>query len=397
MTRRKRIILQSTLVFLLAATVFVGWQVWTPSEVPWQAATVAGLAASRADGLVLQQERGDEVWAAEGFSIYRSQAGGAFAKVASVAWEPGEQWMGHLRLVRQLTGRVSLTDVVPLKGDIVLAFAGGRIYRLDLAAGTSEAVHALRHYGRGVGRGVMAHGIALDDAGRVYYGEYFRNAAKGDVRLYRSDDDGRTWPVAHEFPAGEIRHIHAVQWDPVAKCLWLAAGDSNEECRIGYSTDQGVNFKWIAKGDQKARACGLVFLPGAVMWSTDTGENRLIKWTREGGKVEEVGELPSATYHAQTLDERHGLVGLAERTATAWLCDASGAMRKVMDCGSPAGWESQGDPPRIRLARGHVPECRWVYLNPVRTIETPETIFRFEKDAFLKAFPLNEPQRKNDQ
>jgi hypothetical protein len=389
--RRKRIVLSVVVMAAILVPAFVYWQVYTPGEVAWEAATVGGLAVDVAEGLVLQQQVGDEVWATQGYSIYRSRAGGPFVRVTTLACEGLEPAVAYLRIARQWTRRFDLTDVVPIGPDLLVAFAGGHVYRVDLKAGTSRSVHTLRHYGRGIGRGVMPHGIACDEKGAIYYGEYFRNDEGGSVRLYRSDDGGLSWGVAHEFLPGQIRHIHAVQWDPCAKRLWLAAGDNGQECRIGYSTDQGATFAWIAQGGQQYRACGMLFTPEAVLWATDTGENHLFRWSRTDGRIEQLGDLPSPCYYAQTLDGQSGMLGLAEVTATAWLVEPSAPLRKVTEFGCPDRWQAYGAPPQVRLARGGAPDGRWVYLNPVRTVEYETAVLRIERGAL---FPSRLPEAR---
>ncbi|MCX5677372.1 MAG: hypothetical protein NTX87_20500, partial [Planctomycetota bacterium] len=165
MSRRKRIVLLVVVVAVVLAPAFVYWQAYTPGEVAWEAATVGGLAVEVAEGLVLQQQAGDEVWATQGYSIYRSRAGGPFVRVTTLACEGVEPVAAYLRIARQWTRRFDLTDVVPIGPDLLLAFAGGQVYRVDLKAAESRSVHTLRHYGRGIGRGVMPHGIACDEKG----------------------------------------------------------------------------------------------------------------------------------------------------------------------------------------------------------------------------------------
>jgi hypothetical protein len=387
LSRRKRILLGVAAVVLAIGVGLAAWEVWTPAEIPWQATQVAGMAGWRADDLVVQHQLGDEVWATRGYTIYRSRAGGPFIKVATLPCSGLEPAAGCFRTVRQWTGRYDLTEVLPLGPDLAVAFAGGYVYRVDLKTGASQRVHALRHYGRGIGRGVMALGIARDEAGAVYYGEYWRNDERGPVRLYRSDDAGLSWTVACEFAPGEVRHIHAVQWDPYGKRLWLASGDNGPECRIGYSIDRGSTFTWIAQGDQHYRACAFLLRPGDVLWATDTGQNHLMRWTRQDGRVEVLADLPSACYYAQGLDEQRGLLGLAEATATAWLVEPSGQPRKIFECRTPQGWQDLGAPPSIRLPRGQAQPGQWVYLNPIRTVEYPSTILRIARDALLEAKP----------
>src|SRR5579871_6821633 len=116
----------SFLVGLLAVAGLAVEQVATPSRVAWQPAPLPGCPGERAEGLVLQQQDGDTVWASEGYEIYRSD-GGPFVRIAGVRPPMGEAWGGYFRFLRKLYGYQELMEVVPLKGDLLLVFAGGAV------------------------------------------------------------------------------------------------------------------------------------------------------------------------------------------------------------------------------------------------------------------------------
>lgn len=63
----RRRLLRFLLAALVLAAAFVAWDVHTPSRVAWQAVDLHGIPAERADGLVLQHERGDDVYASQGW------------------------------------------------------------------------------------------------------------------------------------------------------------------------------------------------------------------------------------------------------------------------------------------------------------------------------------------
>ena len=390
MSRRKRKVLLAAAGVLVMAAALVLWQVHTPGEVPWVPVQVGGLSAWQAEGLVIQEVQGGEVWATQGYSIYHSSANEAFVKVTTLRCTDLEPALAYLRVVRDWTARNDLADILLLEPDLFLAFAAGYVWQIDLKAGTCRRVHTLRHFGRGVGRGVMPQGMVCDDQGSAYYGEYFRNDDKGSVRLYRSDDKGLTWTVAYEFAPREIRHIHGVLWDPYGKRLWMLTGDDGHECRIGYSTNRGETFTWIAQGEQLYRACSLLFTRDAVVWGTDTKENQLVRWSRENGRIEVLQDLPSPTYYSQRVGET-GLLGLAERTATAWMVDSPLRARKILEFHGPANWQKYGAPPGVRLARGLSEGGEWLYVNPIRTVEYPSAILRFDAAGLS---PQAETERK---
>jgi hypothetical protein len=141
----------------------------------------------------------------------------------------------------------------------------------------------------------------------VYLGEYWVNNEREAVRLWRSDDAGESWRVAHQWSPGIIRHLHFVQFDPAAQALWVGAGDTDSECRIAYSHDGGETFTTIGQGSQLWRTVSLMFTPEALYWGTDAGidaehqPNYLVRWERTTQKLETLQEIAGPAYYSTQL------------------------------------------------------------------------------------------------
>ena len=124
----------------------------------------------------------------------------------------------------------------------------------------------------------------------------------------RSNDGGLSWEPSYIFEKGEITHIHAVQWDPFSKALWVTTGDGNDECQILYSIDGGFTFMRIGSGSQKWRACSLLFDEHAVYWGmdgrSDQYPNELIwKWDRNTNITEQLAVLESPASYSTRLSD----------------------------------------------------------------------------------------------
>jgi len=380
MGRRDRHI--ATRIAALGAVVLALWAVTdlvTPRTVAWEDTLLSGLRVERAEGLVIQDRMGDVTWATMGFSIYRSVGDAPFERVHTLFPSPSEAWAGYSATFRRSFRYQELVELMAVSDHELVAFAGGEVFRVDLATGTDERVHRLRYYGRGVGRGLMPHGLTRDDTGAIYYGEYptGRLGPGSTVRIYRSADEGRSWQVAHEFPARFVRHVHAVQWDPYGQALWVATGDRDSESRVGYSTDGGRTFRWIGSGSQRFRAVSLLFQPERVAWAMDAPrvDSRIVTWHRATGRIELSEDvLASPGYYARTIDAFRGVVTLAEREATVLLVE--GAQSRTL-----FHWAVQPDPsrphPSVRLMRSSTPaDPDAMILNPLRTETEGAAVYR---------------------
>jgi hypothetical protein len=372
-------------VACLAAALVVWFrELRTPRRISWQQTTINGLSAALADGLVLQHDDGHTIWATRGFSIYRSRGGSAFERVLSVRPRLGRAWGGYLASIRSHFGYQELVELLPLRDERLVVFAAGDIHCVDLRAKVIERTHRLRYFGPGKGRGLMAFGLTSDPTGAIYFGEYTTEPGAHPVCVWKSIDEGKSWHQAFEFPAGTVRHIHTVQFDPYADAIWVGTGDRDEQCYVGVSDDGAATFRWMAQGTQKCRTCGFVFFPDDVLWGMDTGNepNHLIRLQRENASVDTHAELPGATYYQRKLDANRALLGLAQQVAEIWVASARGDACRWLTWSIPPRAQ-HGPAPAIRLARGDDGAVTdgFVHVNPIRTVEHEAAIFRIPKSA----------------
>jgi len=366
------------LIVVIVGTGFVTWDVYTPSEISWEITSLKNHKIKKAPRLIVQHQDGETVWATIGYSIYRSQSGAAFTKIVTMRPRLGLAWLGYSKIMRSWSGHLELAEVVPLSPELLVVFAGGDIYRVELGTKTQQHVHRLRYYGLGKGRGVMPHGIAVDANGSIYYGEYPTfHTYEHDVRIYRSDDKGRTWKVAFEFAPGQIRHIHAVRWDPIGKAIWVGTGDTDSQSRIGYSNNGGKTFQWIGSGSQLFRAVSMQFFDDTMVWAVDTHQTdnmRTVSWNREDNRID-VGDhiLPAPAYYALKLSDRDGIITLAEQKLSVWSINPKHEFHKLFEWPAQKGF--RGPYPSVRVPRGRVCASMSTYLNPLRTTEEDAAIY----------------------
>ena len=202
-----------------------------------------------------------------------------------------QRLLASFRPVRQFL-RMGIHHLWPLSDGAFLVFARKRVVRVASDGSVADVAQVVR------GNKPAHRGVCVAPDGTILFGEYALNFDRSmPISLYRSDDHGISFRMVHEFAAGVVRHIHFVQWDPYAECLWMGTGDSDRECLLFRSVDRGLNWDEVGGGSQLWRAVGLAFTADAIYWGTDAGSDagmhpnyvmRLDRATMSLGKVMEL-------------------------------------------------------------------------------------------------------------
>ncbi len=215
-----------------------------------------------------------------------------------------ERWLASCRVTRQAL-RLGIHNLWPLPDGSLVGVAKGVLLKCPAGNIQFRVVARLR-FGNKPG----FNGMCVDPAGCIYYGEYALNPGRTlPIGLYRSDDGGETYHRIHEFSAGKVRHIHYIQWDPYAQCLWMGTGDRDSECALFRSFDGGVRWETVGSGNQLWRAVGVVFTADALFWGTDAGsdtgdhQNFIVRWDRKTNRLDRVLELQGPCHGATCLGD----------------------------------------------------------------------------------------------
>jgi len=127
-------------------------------------------------------------------------------------------------------------------------------------------------------RGSKPLNLCFASSGNIYFGEYFQNMEKQAVNIYCSEDNALTWHIAYTFATGNINHIHGLFFDRYTNRIWVATGDRENECIIGYTEDEFKTFIEVFRGGQEYRTCQLFFYKDFIVFGTDTQyEQNVIK------------------------------------------------------------------------------------------------------------------------
>jgi hypothetical protein len=153
-------------------------------------------------------------------------------------------------------------------------------------------------------RGTRPLHIAVTPEGHVFWGEYFDNPQRDEVRIYASSDHGATWNVAYTFPKAAIRHVHNIVYDQWQNCLWVLTGDNGAECRILRASRDFSSVEAVLFGNQQARAVALVPTAEGLYFSSDTPFeiNHVYRLDRGGNLTELANIRGSSIYGCRVGD-----------------------------------------------------------------------------------------------
>ena len=217
--------------------------------------------------------------AVRGYTFYRydytNRKWGKYAKVI----DPLNSLFACFSLSGRLT-RAEITKYYQLRDGSELCIARKGIFRKE--ANERNFVKTFN-----ILRGSRPMNICEDQDGSLYFGEYFANMEKQAVHIYSSQDHGKSWNVVYTFPNGNINHVHGIYMDPYTGKMWIATGDRENECIIGYTENGFKTIKEVFRGGQDYRTCVLFFYKDFIVFGTDSQyqQNELKKFDRKSLEI----------------------------------------------------------------------------------------------------------------
>lgn len=194
-------------------------------------------------------------------------------------------WPSLIVLFRRLL-RAEITSFYHLANGDCIAVAKKGLFLQKKGSKTFEKCFAMP-------RGSKPLNLCFAPSGNIYFGEYFQNMEKQAVNIYCSKDNAQTWNIAYTFEAGNINHIHGLFFDKFTNRIWVATGDRENECIIGYTEDEFKTFKEVFRGGQEYRTCQLFFYKDFIVFGTDTQyeQNVIKKFDRETLEITKLQEV----------------------------------------------------------------------------------------------------------
>lgn len=225
---------------------------------------------------------GETLYASRGYQLLRGRVGDCQGEVNwKVVANFRPSWNRKLSVVHRVTARMFRDGFHALaflpSGRIVAALPGS-IATLEANETEFQRTFILV-------RGSRPLHITATPEGRVFWGEYFNNAARDEVHVYGSSDGGTSWEVAYTFPKRAIRHIHNIVHDRWQDCLWVLTGDYGDECRILRANYDFTSVEVVLQGKQQARAVAAVPTEEGLYFASDTPleQNYVYRLDRRGG------------------------------------------------------------------------------------------------------------------
>lgn len=289
----------------LVVFVYLTFDYFGPSKIPLKEDTVFGFTCLRASDLIVQEfDKNGDLWATRGMIVYRLKQGETkFARVSHVPTGFSVFWVRNFSLIRKLTIRPECIEItVTDKGDIC-ALSAGKFWLRPAGDRKFFETIQLQNYGLG-DQGIRNDGILSIGDSTIYFGEYFQNEAKSEVKVYRSAHELKAWDIVYEFKPGQIRHIHAIQQDPYTERLWICTGDSNDESMLAWTDNAFETINSIGQGSQLWRICQLVFTEESVYWGTDTGNDDVVgiyRWDKQTKEIHKLQKVDGAVFYGTRL------------------------------------------------------------------------------------------------
>ncbi len=253
-------------------------------------------------------------------TVYRSADDGAsWTPVLTIPASPLRRAAGWSRLAARLL-RHEVRAFFPLPdGGSVAATREGVFF----SSGGERRMSPSRMDGEGLTVfPPMCLTVGPDDT--VLWGEYWANRDRRAVRLFASRDRGRTFQVVRTFPAGEIKHVHNLYFDPRLGHYWVLAGDHGTEPGIGRLSADYKSFDWLVKGRQTFRAVCMFDLGDHLLYGTDSEKepNAVIRLEKSSGRFDRVQELDGSCIYACRFGGCYALSTSVEPSEVNHSCEA---------------------------------------------------------------------------
>lgn len=170
--------------------------------------------------------------------------------------------LSRFKLTRRFF-RSEITNLYTLQDGTQLAIARKGIFKRKADEKVFSKICSVQ-------RGSKPLNLCVTPDGRVFFGEYFQNTRSQAIHIYSLNVETGNLEKVYTFDEGEINHIHGLFFDKYTNRIWVATGDKEHECIIGFTEDEFKSFTVVFRGGQEVRSCQLFFYPDFIVYCTDS-------------------------------------------------------------------------------------------------------------------------------
>ena len=188
--------------------------------------------------------------------------------------------------------RTAVRQVIEIDDQTQILFIGNRVFRYDLHDGQLHLQSELPRF--------PPLRVAWDGQ-RLLFGEYFNNKERQSVRVWWSDDLGKSWRVCYEFTT--IRHVHGAIYDAYDKCFWITTGDYEQEAAIWKMEFDLNSIDPVIQGDQTCRAIDLLVYEDNLIYGTDSPlvQNELYELNKRTLKRKKLCDVGGSVFYCNDV------------------------------------------------------------------------------------------------
>ena len=271
-------------------------------------------------GMTILRAEGEVLWASRGYSLFRSSDGGeSWRKESDLPIPLWRRLADSWPWLRRLT-RGGVLGIWPVEDGGRICIVPKRILRAEKDSLVYRKVFSIP-------RGFRPLNLCSEPGGGLYWGEYFLNPKRSSpVRIFGSQDGGKTWQVTFTFSPGSVCHIHRIVYDPYEGAFWVCTGDRDDEVAMWKTTDGFGRLTPVVGGKQIYRTTSLMALPRSLLYGTDDprGENHILSLDRNSGAVKKIQAVPGPVLRGCRVGEYVVFATMAEKgnhEVTVWAGD----------------------------------------------------------------------------